>query len=62
VVGPPELALLAAAIAALASRSFRVWKVGLGGAAVFVFVFLVVVLSTQLWAINHTPFVWPPFP
>jgi hypothetical protein len=58
----PELALLAALTAGLATRSFRVWKVSLGGAAVSVLIFLVLVLSTHLWAINQMPVVWPPFP
>jgi hypothetical protein len=57
----PELALLTAAIAGLASRSFRVWKVGLGSAAVSLWIFFVVVLSTQLFAINQMPVFWPPF-
>ena len=57
----PELALLAAGVAGVASRSFRVWKWSLGGAAVSLIVFLIFVASTHLWAINQMPLIWPPF-
>jgi hypothetical protein len=59
---PAGTGLLAALMAGLATRSFRVWEASLGGAAVSVLIFLVLVLSTHLWAINQMPVVWPPFP
>jgi hypothetical protein len=57
----PELVLLAAGVAGLATRSFRVWKWGLAAAAVSVFVFFVVVSSTHFWAVNQMPVIWPDF-
>ena len=57
----PELVLLAAGIAGLATRSFRVWKWGLGAAAVSVVIFFFVVASTHYWAVNQMPVIWPDF-
>jgi hypothetical protein len=58
----PELTLVAAAVAGLATRSFRVWKWGLGGAVFSLLVFSVVAVSTHEWAVNQMPVIWPDFP
>ena len=57
----PELVLLAAAAAALATRSWRVWKWGLAAAAVSVVVFFFIAASTHFWAVNQMPVIWPDF-
>jgi hypothetical protein len=58
----PELALAVFAVSAAASRSFRVWKWGLGAAFASVGVFFVVVASTHLWPLNQMPVIWPSLP
>jgi hypothetical protein len=58
----PELALVAAGVAGLLTRSFRVWKWSLGAASLSVVIFLVVVGGTHLWALNQMPVIWPSFP